>query len=85
MVIIKKKRIEELEKNNDKLTKQNIFLTKMVKDLEKRILSINDKLEEVMKAQKAIKLDVENLMEDGAVSPQQLIREYLLGEEGGQK
>lgn len=82
---MKKKRIEELEKNNDKLTKQNIFLTKMVKDLEKRILSINDKLEEVMKAQKAIKLDVENLMEDGAVSPQQLIREYLLGEEGGQK
>lgn len=85
MVIIKKKRIEELERNNDKLEKQNIFLTKMVKDLEKRILSINSKLEEVMKAQKVIKLDVENLMEDGAVSPQQLIREYLLGEEGGQK
>jgi len=85
------KRIDRLEQENIKLVEQNKMLDSInssnseeIRKLKEILVSLKAELDEKYKLLDELKLEVQNLKDDG-VSPQQLIREYLLGEEGGNK
>ena len=85
------KRIDRLEQENIKLVEQNKMLDSInssnneeIRKLKEILVSLKAELDEKYKLLDELKLEVQNLKDDG-VSPQQLIREYLLGEEGGSK
>ncbi len=79
MVILFRK----LSKRIDRVEAENNELKKEVAELKTLCNSLKESNEELKKTCDGLKLDIDNLRDEGTVSPQQLIREYFLGDEGG--
>lgn len=70
-------------KRIDKLEAENFELKKQIEELKSNNAALKESFEELKKVCDGLKLDIDNLRDDGITSPQQLIREYFLGDEGG--